>query len=258
METRHREPKPKMTCVRIENGCEPPPLRLLGPWRLRIQWAGALLVLAVPFMRPGGTGLLRIDLSQGRLELLGRLLFLDEFYLLFLAALSLTALFLLATLVLGRLWCGWACPQTTLSDLVEGTARRLGLTVADGHRIDGPRGRRLLFHGFCLALSLLVAANMVWYFVPPPEFFTRLLAGDLGGAPGLSLALIASVVYFDLAFVRRLLCREFCPYGRFQTALIDSGTLTLRFAPGEKEACLNCAACVGACPTGIEDRKSVV
>ena len=70
----------------------------------------------------------------------------------------------------------------------------------------------------------------------------------------LTVAAVAAVVYLDLAWLRRLFCKEFCPYGRFQTVLVDPGTLTLRYHPDEAPRCIRCGACVRACPTGIDIR----
>jgi cytochrome c oxidase accessory protein FixG len=205
-------------------------------------------------LRPGGIGLLRVDLSALALELGGRRLPIEELYLLLLLTLTLILLFLFLTLAFGRVWCGWGCPQTALVDLTEGVARRLGLTVSAG-RIGGPRRQMVLLHGFYLLLALLLGYSLLAYFLPPPELLRRCVAGRLGWSAGLTLSVSAGVIYLDLIWMRRLFCREFCPYGRFQAALIDAGTLTLRFHPAEAHRCIRCNACVRACPVGIDIRN---
>lgn len=211
-------------------------------------------MLGIPFVRIAGESLLRLDVPTLTLHLFGVRIGIEELYLFLPAALALVLLFLLATLVLGRIWCGWACPQTTLADLAEGFARLIEARVRAG-KIEAAPWRKALLHLFYLAAALLVGANLVWYFISPYAFFPRLLGGGIGWGAGLSLAVVAGAVYLDLAFVRRLLCREFCPYGRFQTVLIDPGTLTLRSAPEEDHRCLRCNACVRACPTGVDIRR---
>jgi cytochrome c oxidase accessory protein FixG len=230
------------------------PCHRLGPWRRSIQWSTSLVLLALPFVRIDGASLLRLDIPSLSLQFFGTTLHIEELYLFLLLAFCLLLLFLLVTLVFGRAWCGWACPQTTLSDLSEGLARRLGLKL-EGGRFHGSLSRRLLLQVLLALLSLLVGANLVWYFLSPYQFFSRLFAADLPAGvlvPWLGMAL---VVYLDMVWLRRLLCREFCPYGRFQTVLVDPGTLTLRFHPAHADRCIRCGACVRACPMGIDIRR---
>ena len=106
----------------------------IGPWRRTFQTGASLLFLLAPFVELGGRGLLRLDLETRTLEAFGGAIHLDDLHLVLLLGLIALFAFLLATVVLGRVWCGWACPQTILSDLVEWTARRL--------RVSGPRPRR--------------------------------------------------------------------------------------------------------------------
>ncbi len=174
-------------------------------------------------------------------------------WLFLLLALALLLLFLLVTLAFGRAWCGWGCPQTTLVDLVEWCARKLGIKVAAGAFTASP-AQRLALQFLYLCLAVLVGANLVWYFVAPYDFFPHLLAGTLHWAAWVLLGGTAATVYIDLALLRRLFCKEFCPYGRFQTVLVDPGTLTLRYHPDEAPRCIRCGACVRACPTGIDIR----
>jgi cytochrome c oxidase accessory protein FixG len=226
----------------------------LGPWRRRCQWAVTLLILATPFIRIDGRSLLRLDLSELTLEAAGQVFRIDELYLFLLLSLAMVLFFLLATLVLGRLWCGWICPQTTLSDVAEWWGRRLGMQVTHGG-IQGSFVSKLLLHGGYLLLALLVGANMVWYFVSPYEFFPALAGGRLGYGLWWFWAVVSASIYLDMALLRRLLCRDFCPYGRLQTTLLDAGTLALRFPPEEAHRCIRCGACVRACPTGIDIRR---
>jgi cytochrome c oxidase accessory protein FixG len=204
----------------------------------------------VPFVTIDGHSLLRLDFPTLTLWFGGRGLPIQTLSLLLPLGLALVFFFLLLTLAFGRAWCGWGCPQTTLVDLLEWLARRLGVKITGGVIAAG-RGQQLLMH---LLLALLVGANLCWYFVSPYDFFPQLLAGTLHWAAWILLGGTAAAVYLDLAFLRRLICKEFCPYGRFQTALVDRGTLTLRFHPDEAPRCIRCGACVRACPTGIDIR----
>jgi len=228
--------------------------QLLGPWRAACQWLGTLLVLAIPFARIDGDSLLRLDFATLTLHAGGRIFPIETLSLFLLLGLALLLLFLLVTLAFGRAWCGWACPQTTLVDLVEWCARKIGVKVAAG-TLTASFGQRLLLHLIYLLLALLVGANLVWYFVAPYDFFPQLLSGTLHWVTVLTLGSTAAVTYLDLAFLRRLFCKEFCPYGRFQTVLVDAGTLTLRYHPDEAARCIRCGACVRACPTGIDIRR---
>jgi cytochrome c oxidase accessory protein FixG len=232
----------------------PQKLRLLGPWRAACQWLGTLLVLVIPFVRIGGDSLLRLDFATLTLHAGGRIFPIETLSLFLLLGLALLLLFLLVTLAFGRAWCGWACPQTTLVDLVEWCARKIGVKVAAG-ALPANFAQRLLLHLIYLLLALLVGANLVWYFVAPYDFFPQLLSGTLHWVAVLTLGSTAAVTYLDLAFLRRLFCKEFCPYGRFQTVLVDAGTLTLRYHPDEAARCIRCGACVRACPTGIDIRR---
>lgn len=226
----------------------------LGPWRRSFQWATTVCLLLIPFVRIRGISLLRLDVPTLSLRIGGFVLHIEEMYLFLLLVFCLLLLFLLVTLAFGRVWCGWACPQTTLADLSEGLARRLGLQLRDG-RFHGSRPRLVLLLVLLALLALLVAANLVWYFISPYRFFPLLLTGTLPTAVLLSWLVLAFAIYLDMAWLRRLLCREFCPYGRFQTVLVDPGTLILRLPPEQSTRCISCGACVRACPMGIDIRR---
>ncbi len=230
--------------------------RLIGPWRTRLQWLLCLLFLLLPWLEMNGNSLVRIDIPGLRLYLFGEVLRIEELYLVLLGILVFVLAFLLVTVVLGRVWCGWLCPQTTLSDLAEGLGRRLGLGIRH-NRMQGSRRSRLLLHVAFLAIALLTAATLLWYFIAPRDFWSRLPALDLPAAAWITLALVTLLIYLDLGLVRRLLCRDFCPYGRIQTALVSPVTLTLHLPPGARGDCIDCGACVRACPMEIDIRQGL-
>jgi polyferredoxin len=223
--------------------------RLIAPQRKLVQWLSTLLLLGIPFLKLGGESLLRLDAGSRTILFFGASIRIEEFYLLLIAVLIFVFGFLLVTMLFGRVWCGWLCPQTTLGDLADWIDRKSSLL---------PRAAAFPVRQLCyLALALLVGANLVWYFIPPGEFVRRLVAGELGPVAGISLAGMSLLVYLDLALVRRTFCKTVCPYGRIQLLTMERSTLTLEFDPTLRGACLRCGACVRACPMGIDIRDGL-
>ncbi|MDT8334741.1 MAG: 4Fe-4S dicluster domain-containing protein [Desulfurivibrionaceae bacterium] len=225
----------------------------IGPKRRFFQWLLAIVLIGIPFIRSDGRSLVQFDLPNLAFYFGGALFRIEEMHLFWLLVLATLFLFLFLTMALGRIWCGWACPQTAFTDLAEGFARLIGMRVGN-HGIKGNLYQQGALHLLYLLIALLAGFSFVWYFVPPDEFFGRLAAASPGFWPLGTGLLLAAVVLVDLFFLRRLFCREFCPYGRFQTVIADSATLTIRALPGELERCLDCAACLRACPMGIDIR----
>src|SRR5512138_3167329 len=128
-----------------------PTTRRFDPWRRRAGVAQAALFLGLPFVTIRGESALRFDVGTLRLHVFGATVWIDELFVVLAATLAATFAFLLVTMVLGRLWCGWACPQTALLDLTG---------FVDRARREG--GGRLAVAWALVALaSLLVSANLV-------------------------------------------------------------------------------------------------
>lgn len=228
--------------------------RLLSPWRRRCQWVTTLLLLLTPWVEIAGNSLLRVDIPELTLYFLGQTLRIEELYLVLIASLAMTLGFLLITLLLGRVWCGWLCPQTTLTDLAEWLATRLGLHGKNRQNENG-FGKKLALHSFYMVLAFLVSSNLLWYFIKPLDFFAKLATLQLHYATWVCLLTVAMVIYLDLALLQRLMCSEFCPYGRFQTVLADQSTLALHLPPAELARCIECNSCVRVCPMQIDIRN---
>jgi len=222
--------------------------RFIGPWRRGFQAASAIAFLLLPYLSIGGHGALRIDIPGLTLYLAGRQFRIEEMYIAWIFVLWLIFLFLFLTLVLGRVWCGWACPQTLLSDAADFIDRILGA------KRPGAAGAAARHAGY-LAIASLCAASTICYFIEPGRFWSGLVRGGLGPWPLGGAIFLTAAAYADIVWVRRLFCRAFCPYGRFQTVLTDAGTLTLRAVPAELGRCIDCKACLRSCPTGIDIRE---
>jgi cytochrome c oxidase accessory protein FixG len=218
-------------------------------WRRIAGAAQALCVLGLPFVRVAGESALRLDVPAGRLHAFGASFAIDEAFVLLAATLALTAGFLLVTLLLGRVWCGWACPQTVLGDLTR-------WVVPEVRARPRPWRRPLGFLAVAV-VSAVVSANLLWYFVPPADFFGRLLAGTLGPILAGSWWALFATLFLDLAFLRATFCATACPYAKLQGVLFDRATLVVAYDVGRDADCVDCGACVRVCPTGIDIRDGL-
>jgi len=212
-------------------------------WRTRRRIAALLqaaAILLLPFLRIRGESALRFDIPSLRLHFFGTVLWIDEFHLFLLGVLFLLILGLAVTVVLGRIWCGWMCPQTVLRLLAEAPAGLLP------RRWRGAGGALLL-----LPLSALVSLSLIWYFVPPAEAVRNLLRSPV--IFGFFVAQWA-VVYGMAAVLGTRFCRTVCPYAMMQNAVSDRETIHVEY-DASRDDCLQCDQCIAACPVGIDIRK---
>ena len=219
----------------------------LRTWRRLAGAVQAVAVLGLPFVKVRGESALRLDVPTLTLHALGARVGLDELFVVLVATLFLLFAFLLVTLLFGRVWCGWACPQTALLDLTD---------LLDRGRRKGGWGLAAAFVGLAAA-SALVGANVLWYFVSPADFLARLGSFSLGPVLGPAWLVLSGAVLADLTLWRHGFCATTCPYAKLQGALLDRHSLAIAYDRRRAADCVDCGACVRVCPVGIDIRDGL-
>lgn len=211
----------------------------------------AILMLGLPFVRISGESALRFDVPSLKLYLFGSIIWISEAYFLLLVFLLFFIGVMLFTVLYGRIWCGWACPQTVLSDLARSIERRAAWFTQNKVL------RTTVSHVILLLVSLLVSANLIWFFVSPYDMLADIKNQIPGPWVFWSWTLFTILIYLNFAFIRQRFCRSVCPYSRLQSAFFDDRTLTISFNRKREEECLGCEACVRTCPSGIDIRNGL-
>ncbi|MGE0154885.1 MAG: cytochrome c oxidase accessory protein CcoG [Reyranellaceae bacterium] len=259
------------------------PRRVKGLYR-NIKWALLVFCLAVyylvPFIRfdrgPGAPDqAVLIDLQGQRgyffwIEIWPQ----EVYYITGLLILAAFALFL-ATALLGRVWCGYACPQTVWTDLFMAVERLIEGDRNARIRLDKQpmSGAKALRKGLKHFVWLLIAAGTggawVLYFGNAPDVLRQVFTGEAGVATYFFIGLFTFTTYALAGWAREQVCTYMCPWPRFQAAMLDEHSLvvTYRAWRGEKRGkhkkgdtwegrgdCVDCTACVAVCPTGIDIR----
>jgi polyferredoxin len=200
----------------------------------------AAAFLLLPFLRVRGESAFRFDIPSLRLHFFGHVLWIDEFHLVLLGLLFLAILAVAVTAVLGRVFCGWLCPQTVIAELGEWAAG-----------IFPKRRRPAAKAVILLPLSALVSLSLISYFVPPAEAVRNLFRSPV--LTGFFLAQWA-VIYGMVAVLSTRFCRTVCPYSMLQEGVADRETISVAFDRARAD-CLLCDLCTRVCPVGIDVRK---
>ena len=238
-----------------------------------------LIVFILPFIRINDAQLFLLSFDKSRVDLFFTKFDMQELYLLpFLFITLFLSIFFLTTLA-GRVWCGWSCPQTIFRTLFRDLLQTKILKIRKNiqNKQNEPQGqifKRALAVGIWCVLALIIAANFMWYFVPPLDFFAYLNdASEHKILLAFWLSIAAWLVY-DVVILKENFCVYVCPYARVQSVMFDSDTIQVIYnqkrggviydgrekfkKPKEEGAiCTGCEACVRICPTHIDIRKGM-
>lgn len=234
------------------------------------------IYVSLPWIPINGHPAVFLDVLNRRFHLFGLSFAAQDLWMafFFVSGLGFTLFFI--TALLGRVWCGWACPQTVFLENVyrrverwiEGDAaarKKLDKQAWDAEKVT----KRVIKNGFFFAFSALIAHLFLAYFISIPELYHWMTASPKEHWGSFLFVFIASaIIYLNFAWFREQLCLVICPYGRLQSALIDDDTLIIGYDEKRGEPrgsvrqkdigdCVDCTRCVQVCPTGIDIRQGL-
>jgi len=249
-------------------------------WRWTLVWATQLVFYGLAWLPWNDRQAVLFDLAQRKFYIFGLVFWPQDFiYLTALLVISALCLFLF-TAVAGRLWCGYACPQTVYTEIflwIEG-------------RIEGDRNRRMKLdkgpltarkfglkaakHLAWGAIALWTGFTFVGYFTPIRELLVEAGALSLGPWETFWTFFYGFATYGNAGWMREQVCKHMCPYARFQSAMFDRDTLVIAYDAERGEprgsrskgadpgalglgSCVDCGICVQVCPTGIDIRNGL-
>lgn len=236
------------------------------------------IVMILPFIRIGGHHFFLLSFDHKRLDLFFIGFSTQELYLMpFLLILLFIGVFFITTLG-GRIWCAWSCPQTIFRviyrDFIQTKLLKIRASAANKQKdFKGHFFKKILAVLLFYCIALVAVSNLLWYFVPPEDFFTY-LANPSEHLLLVGIVLIASTLFtFDIVALKENFCVYVCPYARIQSVMFDTstvqvlydeqrggkifdGAMKLHKKPPQGE-CIGCEACVMVCPTHIDIRRGM-
>lgn len=249
-------------------------------WRWGMVVLTQLVFYGLPWLEWGQRQAVLFDLGSRRFYIFGLVLYPQDFiYLTGILVISALSLFLF-TAVAGRLWCGYACPQTVYTEIFLWIEKKVeGDRSARMRRDAKPMSadkltRKALKHFLWISLALWTGFTFVGYFTPIKDLGLEFLQMSMSSWEVFWTFFYGFATYGNAGFMREQVCKHMCPYARFQSAMFDKDTLIVTYDAERGEprgarsrkadpaslnlgACVDCSLCVQVCPTGIDIRKGL-
>ena len=258
--------------------------RAVSGWFARWRWslviATQVIFYGLPWLEWNARQAVLFDLAARKFYIFGLVLWPQDFiYLAVLLVVSALSLFLF-TAIAGRLWCGYACPQTVYTELFLWIERRIEGDRMARMKLDGeaPGARKAALkvakHAAWIALALWTGFTFVGYFTPIRDLVEATRTFSFGPWETFWIGFYAFATYGNAGWMREQVCKYMCPYARFQSAMFDPDTLVItydqergeprgsRSRKADRKAlgvgdCVDCNICVQVCPTGIDIRAGL-
>ena len=250
--------------------------------RRLISWPLLALFFGLVWVQTNGTPWLLFDFPQRRILLFGTHFSWHDLHILTGLMITAASLLFFVSMLWGRVWCGFACPQTIWAwifiRIERWTEGRASLRQRqDEMPLRGSRlARRLLKHTLWMAVALLTAVTFTGYFIPIRDIITQLVSVEASAMLVGWVVIMTLLTYVNAGLVREKICLHACPYSRFQAVMMDDQSLKVSYdaARGEPRGqikttsstqqakstlgdCVDCNLCVQVCPTGIDIRDGL-
>ena len=253
---------------------------MFAKWRWLFVWLTQLVFYCVPWLEWGQRQAVLFDLSARRFYIFGIVLYPQDFiYLTAILVISAFSLFLF-TAIAGRLWCGYACPQTVYSEIFMWIERKIEGDRTARMKLDSAdMSLEKLFkkwykHIVWIGFSIWTGFTFVGYFTPIRELGMEFFLGNMSSWEVFWVFFYGFATYGNAGFMREQVCKYMCPYARFQSAMFDNDTLIVTYDAERGEprgarskkadpaalglgSCVDCTLCVQVCPTGIDIRNGL-
>jgi cytochrome c oxidase accessory protein FixG len=253
---------------------------LFSNWRWGMVFLTQLVFYGVPWLEWGQRQAVLFDLGSRRFYIFGLVLYPQDFiYLTGILVISALSLFLF-TAVAGRLWCGYACPQTVYTEIFLWIEKKVEGDRSARMRRDAlplsldKFSRKSTKHILWLLVALWTGFTFVGYFTPIKELGLEFVQMNMSSWEVFWTFFYGFATYGNAGFMRDQVCKHMCPYARFQSAMFDKDTLIVTYDETRGEprgarsrkadistlnlgSCVDCSLCVQVCPTGIDIRKGL-
>lgn len=249
----------------------------LYQYRDKVSYILLILLFSSPFIKINGEQMILLNVIERKFVFFGVIFWPQDFYLFVLALLTFVVFIVMFTAIFGRVWCGWACPQTIFMEMVfrkvenwiEGDyihQQKLNQAAWSWEKLSKKTAKHTIF----LLISFLISNIFLAYIIGSDELIKIISDPPKAHLSGLvSILIFTFVFYIVFSYLRELVCTVICPYGRLQGVLLDNQSIIVAYdyKRGEprgkivKDAeqhvgdCIDCKICVHVCPTGIDIRN---